>query len=76
MMFGLSLYKNWKTLLKKAWSMRLMAVAGLLTGVEAILPFLTEYVPQSFRGWFAAAAFVVTAAAFMARLVAQKGIDE
>lgn len=71
-----SFYKNWKVLILKAWSMRLMAIAGLLSGLEVAMPFLADYIPQSLRGWFAAAAFVVTTAAFMARLVAQKDIDE
>lgn len=72
----MTLYSNWKTLLKKAWSLRFMAAAGLLSGCEVALPFLSGYVPQSLRGWFAGLALVLTAAAFWARLVAQKSIDE
>jgi hypothetical protein len=72
----MKLYPNWKTLIKKAWSLRFMAVAGLLSGCEVALPFMSEYVPQGLRGWFAGLALVLTAAAFWARLVAQKAIDD
>lgn len=72
----MKLYDNWKIILKKAWSLRFMALAGILSGCEVALPFFSDYVPQSLRGWFAALAFTFTALAFWARLVAQKAIDE
>lgn len=59
---------NWRTVLKKAWSVRLMALAAVLTGVEAVLPFFTPLEPSP---WFTAATFVVVCAALVARLVAQ-----
>lgn len=59
---------NWRTVLKKAWSVRLMALAAVLTGVEAVLPFFSPLEPSL---WFAGATFVVVCAALVARLVAQ-----
>lgn len=59
---------NWRTVLKKAWSVRLMALAAVLTGAEAVLPFFAPLEPSL---WFAGATFVVVCAALVARLVAQ-----
>ena len=68
----MKLIDDWKKILKKAWSIRLLVIAGLLSGVEIILPLLVDSFP---RGLFAALSFVFTAAAFVARIVAQKGFD-
>ena len=65
--------RNWRTVLKKAWSVRLMALAAVLTGVEAVLPFFTPSEPSL---WFAVATFVVVCAALVARLVAQPKMHE
>lgn len=67
------LISNWRDLLKKAWSLRLMALAALLSGLEFVLPYLADVFP---RGAFAALSFVTVAGAFVARLVAQKGLSE
>jgi len=64
---------NWKLIVKKAWSARLMILAAILSGVEVVLPFLSESIP---RGTFAVLSGITVAAAFVARLVAQKGISE
>ena len=62
---------NWKTIVRKAWSVRLIILAGLLSGVEAAMPFIDDQMP---RGVFAVASLLVTGAAFVARILAQKGI--
>ena len=69
----MKLYENWRIILQKAWSMRLMALAAVLSGVEVALPFFQESFP---RGVFAGLSFAAVAGAFVARLVAQKAIDE
>ena len=69
----MQLAANWKTILRRAWSVRLMLLAALLSGAEFALPYLGDKVPP---GVFAALGFAVTAAALVARLVAQKGLDE
>lgn len=65
----MKLVNNWKRVLKKAWSVRLMIVAGLLSGIEVVLPFFAESIP---RGPFAALSLIAVASAFITRLLAQK----
>lgn len=69
----MKLLSNWLDVIKRAWSMRLMLLAALLSGVEVVLPFFSEAIP---RGVFAVLSGVTVAAAFVARLVAQKGLSE
>ena len=64
---------NWKKIIKKAWSFRLIAVAGILSGCELIVPMFSGTMP---RGAFAALSFIATAAALIARLVAQKDMAD
>ncbi len=63
------LRNDWKQILKKAWSIRLIILAGLLSGAEVILPFFSDALP---RGVFAGLSMIVVGGAFVARLVAQK----
>lgn len=41
---------DWKRFMRYAWSLRLSAIAGLLSGVSAILPLFVDSIP---RGVFA-----------------------
>jgi hypothetical protein len=66
------LIADWQWVLKRSWSVRLIALAALLSGFEAILPLLVERIPH---GSFAILSFLTTAAAFVARLVAQSRED-
>ncbi|HEX5940497.1 MAG TPA: hypothetical protein VFZ12_09065, partial [Dehalococcoidia bacterium] len=68
----MKLIPNASAVLRKAWSVRLIALAGLLSGFEVALPFLEGWLPVP-TGTFAALSGITTAAAFYARLVAQKG---
>lgn len=63
---------NWREVLRKAWSARLMICAALMSGVEIALPLFSDKFP---RGVFAALSFVAVAGAFIARFVAQKDIN-
>lgn len=63
------LLTNWKQILKKAWSVRLLIIAAVLSGIEVALPFFADTLP---RGPFAVLSFAAVALAFIARLVAQK----
>lgn len=67
----LRLIDNWKVTLKKAWSIRFMILAGILSGVEVVLPLFADSFP---RGTFASLSGCAVAAAFVARLVAQKDV--
>lgn len=69
----MKLIDNWRDVLRRAWSMRLMVLAALLSGAEIVLPLFSEALP---RGLFAVLSFLTVAGAFVARLVAQKGLSE
>jgi len=63
------LQSNWRDLLKKAWSVRFMGLAFLMTMAEVMLPFFVDDVPPRV---FALASGFAVAGAFVSRLVAQK----
>jgi hypothetical protein len=65
---------NWPEILRKAWSIRFILAAGLLSGLEIIVPLLPHLIPIP-RGTFAVLSFFATAAAFVARLVAQQNLN-
>jgi hypothetical protein len=69
----MKLYSNWKEIVKKAWSIRFVILAGILSAIEAILPFFYDVFS---RGTFAILSFIAIVLAFVSRLVVQKGIDE
>lgn len=67
----MKLQTNWKALLRKAWSIRFMALAFVFTLAEVMLPFFsTEFPPKL----FALLSGLSVAGAFVSRLVAQKDI--
>lgn len=59
--------ENWKDVLKKAWSVRLIALAFFLTALEYIIP--TYPVPE----WVI---MLTIASAFVARLLAQQNMSK
>lgn len=69
----MKLASDYKLILRKAWSVRLMALAAVLTALEVILPLFYGDVR---RGTFAALSGFVVAAAFIARLAAQKDMGD
>lgn len=72
-MFPFTLVPDWKAILRHAWSVRLMIVAALLSGLEVALPLLQSFLPIR-PGIFALLSGLVVAGAFVARIVAQKRI--
>lgn len=70
----MKLVENWRAVLRCAWSVRLMIAAGILSGIEVALPLIDGWVEVP-RGIFASFSGLVTAAAFVARLVAQNNIS-
>ena len=72
--FRLQLVSDWKRILWKAWSVRLMALAAFLSGVEVALPLLEGYLPVPPR-LFATFSGLATAGAFVARFLAQKDLS-
>jgi hypothetical protein len=69
------LYSNWRWIVRKAWSIRLILFAGLLTGTEAVLSaFGADWLPVPH--WVRMLIIMaVMGGAFVARIVAQKGIE-
>lgn len=72
-----ALVDDWKCILKKAWSIRLILIAGFFSGIEAAMQILMAlgklpaWIPS---GGFAALAFLASNGAFVMRLVAQKDL--
>jgi hypothetical protein len=67
------LASDWKRVLRHAWSVRLIVIAGILSGIEAVLPLIGAFpVSQAIQIAIAIATPIVVAAAFVARLVAQE----
>jgi riboflavin transporter FmnP len=66
------LRNDWRHILRKAWSMKLMIIAGILTALEVILPLFAEDMP---RGFFVGMNLVIIPAAMVARVMSQKGFQ-
>lgn len=62
---------NWKEIVAKAWSIRLIVLASVLTGFEVCLPYIPVSIPA---GVFAISSLVISVAATAARLMVQKDI--
>ena len=69
----MKLLRNWKNVLKRAWSVRLIALAGVLTGLESIIPMWVDSIP---RPVFSMLSVAVITLAMVARLIAQEGLDK
>jgi hypothetical protein len=63
------LLDDWKWIVRKAWSFRLMLLVAVLSGIEVALPIVGDKLPQTL---FAGLTFVVTVAALIARLLVQR----
>lgn len=66
----MKLLPDWRVIVRRAWSVRLMVVAFALTAAEVVLPLYADALP---RGVFAVLSGLAVAGAFVARLVAQRG---
>lgn len=62
---------DWKKFLRYAWSLRLSAIAGLLSGVSAILPLFVDSIP---RGVFAGLTLIFVTGAMVAQFIVQKDL--
>lgn len=67
------LIENWRAVLRHAWSIRLLVLAGVLSGLEAALPFANDLFDIQ-PGVLALLTLIVVAAALVARLVAQTSL--
>jgi hypothetical protein len=65
------LLPDWKRIMRRAWSIKLMILAGLLSGLEAILPIVMDAIP--WPRWLASTVIsLVVGLAFVTRLMAQQ----
>lgn len=69
------LASNWRDVLRYAWSVRLMVLAAALSGAEVAMPYLDGYVDIPPR-LFALLSGLTVSAAFIARIVAQRSIND
>lgn len=69
------LVTDWRGILRYAWSIRLLFLAGVLTAAEGLLPFFGVAFPLT-DGQFAALQGVVIFAAFIARILAQRSLPD
>lgn len=68
----MTLHEEWRWIVRKAWSFRLILLAAVLSGLEVVMPLVQSDVQAKV---FGLASFVVTAAALVARVVAQQKED-
>lgn len=64
----MKLITNWKAVVTRAWSMRLVMLSAILSGAEVALPVFDDAFR---RGTFALLAVLVSLAAAVARVIAQ-----
>lgn len=67
----MKLLDDWKNILKRAWSIRLWALAAVFEASGVVLPLFVDTMP---RTTFSVLALVAAAGGIWARLVEQKGI--
>jgi hypothetical protein len=67
--------KNWREVLRYAWSLRFIVLAAILSAAEVVIAVFMDEPPIA-RGVFAALAGLVTIAAALARFVAQSKVSE
>lgn len=64
--------QNWRRIIRYAWSLRLIIVAGLFSGLEVVLPLFVDSMP---RNLFAGLSVCAAIAAFVSRFIAQPKIE-
>ena len=66
---SMTMIDDWRTVAKKAWSMRLIFACAALSGMEAALPMLAGWMPS---GVLAGLSCMTAIAAVVARVIMQK----
>ncbi len=67
------LVPNWRSVVRRAWSVKLMLLAAVLSGAEVAMPLL-EHWPQVPTGLLALLSALTTTAAFIARITLQQNL--
>ena len=75
----MKLVDNWENLLRKAWSLRLMAISAIFAALEGLiqaLMFFGQLPSWMPPGVFLGLSLLNTGGAFVLRLVKQKGVSD
>lgn len=67
------LASNWRDIVKKAWSLRLIVLAAVMMAAQEALPYLSDVVPPKVMF---VATFLVTIGAGLARVTSQKNLED
>lgn len=67
----MKLVDDWRNILRRAWSVRLWALAAVFEAAGMVLPLFSDTLP---RVTFSALALITAAGGIWARLIDQKGI--
>jgi hypothetical protein len=70
----MQLRHDWQWIVTRAWSVRWMAIAAALSGIEVVLPMFADDPPLP-RGYFSILSGLAVAGAFVSRIVAQRRPD-
>ena len=65
----MKLHSNWKLILRKAWSIRLVVLSAVFSAAQLVIPVYGDVLP---RDAFAILSAVACAGAIIARVVTQK----
>lgn len=66
------LIPNWRRFLRYAWSVRLIILAGVLAGLQAVLPLVADVIPPR---WLAPITFLVVMSALVAQFIVQQKLS-
>jgi len=69
------IHKDWKFILRYAWSVRLNIASGVFSGIAVALPLIQPYVSIN-PVWPAVGAGIFTAAAIIARIMSQRTFEK
>lgn len=71
------LVENWRDILLKAWSVRLILLAGLFSGLQAALGVIPIELIQLLPVWvWPVVTLVITAGALVSRLILQESLQK
>ena len=63
---------NWQTILKRAWSIRLIALSACFTAAEVVVPLYSDVIP---RDTFALLSAFTAVGALVSRVVTQQNMS-
>lgn len=64
----MKLLSDWRSVLRQAWSIRLIILTGILGGAEVVLPLYEDSMP---RGIFASLSVLTSVLALVSRVIVQ-----